>query len=80
MDNRSIEGRILATLRVILKRVLEFGVETTRENTETWDSLKHVELIFALEDEFCVEFSSEELSELNSVMQIAALIRAKNAT
>lgn len=80
MGRPTIEERVLCVLASILKRDLASDTDATRENTEGWDSLKHVELIFAIEDEFAMEFSEEELGGLDSVSRISSLIRAKNAT
>jgi acyl carrier protein len=35
-------------------------------STEEWDSLKHVELVFELESEFCLEFSPKDIAKLYS--------------
>lgn len=34
------------------------------DNKEVWDSLRRVEILFALEDEFEIQFSEEELATL----------------
>ena len=34
------------------------------DNKEVWDSLHRVEILFALEDEFEIQFSEEELTTL----------------
>jgi len=75
----SIEAKVVAILSSILKRDLDPGTQITRENTDGWDSLKHVELLFAIEDEFEVEFDEHEQGELDSVPKIVALLRAKHA-
>ena len=36
------------------------------DNWEIWDSLLRVEILFAIEDEFDIQFSEEELVELNT--------------
>ena len=40
--------------------------ESSREATEQWDSLKHMHLVMALEEEFGIEFDDREVSELSS--------------
>lgn len=75
----SIEEKVVAILSALLKRDLDPGTRITRENTDGWDSLKHVELLFAIEDEFEVEFDEYEQSELDSVSKIVSLVRAKHA-
>jgi len=40
--------------------------ESSRETTEQWDSLKHMYLVMALEEEFGIEFDDSEVSDLCS--------------
>ncbi len=71
----------IETLLNILTTVLKCPVtaESTRENTPQWDSLKHIEVIFILEDEFGIQFTEEEMGALNSVGKLAAKIAAHAA-
>jgi len=41
--------------------------ETSRSSIKDWDSLAHVKLILALEEEFDVRFTTDEVSSLQSV-------------
>ena len=75
----SIEERTIAILSALLKRNLDSAAQLTRENTAGWDSLKHVELLFAIEDEFGVEFDEQEQAELDSLAKIVSVVRAKHA-
>lgn len=43
-----------------------------------WDSLKKVEIIFALEDEFGVVFEQEEIAEIKTPNDILICIEKKN--
>ncbi|MFN7923992.1 MAG: acyl carrier protein [Bryobacteraceae bacterium] len=73
----------------ILDRVLHmmadiFGVPadtmtpaSSPDNVETWDSIKHLELVMALEQEFGVQFSPEEIEQLLSVELVASLVEEK---
>lgn len=79
MDIEEIKQIILTILRVILKQSFEGSIEVTRENTPSWDSLKHIEIIFAVEDELGVRLSEEDLSGLDSVDKIAKVIKSKYA-
>ena len=62
------------TDRVLSVMSKVFGCPVTEESTiETvaeWDSLRHMELIIALEHEFDVQFRTEELAELVTVPRI----------
>lgn len=60
------------------KRVFEvmsrvFGVpleqineESSPDYIESWDSLKHMNLVLALEEEFNIQFTDEQIAELMS--------------
>ena len=43
----------------------------------TWDSLRHMNLILALEEEFSVQFDDAELSSLTSFSKICSALEAK---
>lgn len=51
-----------------------------RANVPEWDSLKHMELVFALEDEFGVRFDEAEFPALSSPSAIAKIIAKHLAT
>jgi acyl carrier protein len=44
------------------------------ENIETWDSLRHMTLVFALEEEFGIQFGDEQIMEIVSVQLIIDVI------
>ncbi|MDH3339490.1 MAG: acyl carrier protein [Gammaproteobacteria bacterium] len=44
--------------------------ESSPENIERWDSLRHMQLVLALEDEFGVTFSDGDIPELLSLRAI----------
>ena len=47
---------------------------TTAEDIEDWDSLAHIALITAIQQEFGIKFTMQEVLELKNVGQIAELI------
>lgn len=79
MDRNQIEQTVLVVLATVLKRPFHNGADITRQNTPSWDSLKHIEIMFALEDELGTEFSEEELAKLDSVTKIVDAVLAKHA-
>ena len=79
MDRKQIEQTVLTVLAVVLKQPFREGAGITRQNTPSWDSLKHIEIMFALEDELGAEFTEAELSELDSVTKIVDAVLAKHA-
>lgn len=69
--NNQIEATVLLVLSVILKQPLSsFDSKSSMQNVSGWDSLKHIEIIFAIEEELSVQFSETELGELRSVSKI----------
>jgi acyl carrier protein len=42
-----------------------------------WDSLRHVTLLFRIEDEFGVEFKGDEAASLANVGELEAVLRQK---
>ena len=44
-----------------------------------WDSVRHLNLMLALEEEYGFEFLPEEMDEAKSVGQIAAMVASKRA-
>ncbi len=56
---------VIATLAAILK--CDVTADTSQSNTPQWDSLKHITIIFAIEDAFGVQFDEDELPRLTSV-------------
>jgi acyl carrier protein len=77
MDRQQIEHLVLAVLAAVLK--CEADVGTSRQNTPQWDSLKHIEIIFAVEDELDIEFSEKEMADLDSVAKIIDLALTSHA-
>ena len=51
--------------------------ESSPDTIPNWDSLQHLNLVLALEEEFRVQFSPEEIEQLLSVELVAALLNEK---
>lgn len=47
---------------------------TTSEDIEDWDSLEHINLIAAVEDEFKMRFKMKEVSGMKNVGEMMAII------
>ena len=54
-----------------------FAPDSSPDNIESWDSLQHLNLVLALEQEFRTQFTPEEIEQLLSVELIAALVEEK---
>jgi acyl carrier protein len=57
--------------------VAQITSESSPENTEAWDSVKHLNLILALEQEFGLGFEPEEYEEMSSVDRILGIVQNK---
>jgi len=68
MDHEQIKTTVLSVMSTVLK--CEVGEQASRENLPNWDSLKHIEVIFAIEDELNFQFPEDMLPALNSIERI----------
>jgi acyl carrier protein len=51
--------------------------QSSPESIEAWDSIHHLNLILAFEQEFGVQFEPEEVDEMNSVGRILHVLENK---
>ena len=56
---------------------LEISDNTSPASFSAWDSLGHIRLISALEDDLSLSFTLEEIEEMDSVRKILAVVTAK---
>lgn len=55
----------------------EINDDSSPENIENWDSLKHMMLIGAIEDEFDIQFTNDEMLELLNYKLIKLILTEK---
>ncbi|MGI9306080.1 MAG: acyl carrier protein [Gammaproteobacteria bacterium] len=79
MNNPPPDKQTRAEVRRIIAAVLKLPARDCfrRKETPEWDSLKNLEVFFALEDAFAVEFGEEEFTALDSCEALARAIAAK---
>ncbi len=75
MQRPEIEERVLDVLSTALKCTVT--AQSRRVDVAAWDSLKHIELVFAIEDELELQFTEDELGQLDSVAAIVDLALSK---
>ncbi|MBP3588334.1 MAG: acyl carrier protein [Clostridia bacterium] len=56
---------------------LTVGPNTTAKDVEDWDSLSHITLVSAVEDEFRMKFSMKEVVEMKNVGEMISIIEAR---
>lgn len=56
---------------------IELDEDTTAEDIDDWDSLNHITLISAVENEFGIKLTMGEVSGLDNVGALAEIIRRK---
>jgi len=68
----------------LLAEVLQLPVSTIADDlamkdVDVWDSLKHMELIVSLEDNFGIQLSFDEIVTMQSVREIKRVLRERGA-
>ena len=51
--------------------------DTTADDIEDWDSLEHINLISAVEDEFGIRFKMSEVSSMKNVEEMVEIIKTR---
>lgn len=70
MKNRSIlESEIAQLVSDILGE--KIGVDGRKDSAPSWDSLRHVEIIFAFEESYGIRLEVAEMASLRSVKDLA---------
>jgi len=74
-----VESAVRSMLEIVLKRPVGADEDVARENEEAWDSVRHIELLFMLEEEFEFTFSEDEMAELNTSGEIVDQVVARTS-
>jgi acyl carrier protein len=69
----------LARVKEIMSIVFEVPLESIQDDTadhsiESWDSLRHLNLILALEEAFAISIPDEEMGNLSNVPLIVLIV------
>jgi acyl carrier protein len=77
-QNKRVLPRVLAIAADVFQvPESSVGPGASPDTVETWDSLHHLSFVVALEQEFGVQFSPEEIEQLLSIELTAALLEEK---
>jgi acyl carrier protein len=67
---------IIAVFAQVFGRAPEqFGDDTAPANVDGWDSVRHVELVVALEERFNCMFDPDEVPDLTSLARIEDILK-----
>ncbi len=61
----------------VFKNAVTFSSELKREDVTLWDSLRHVQLLVAIENEFGVRFDGSDATKMNSISDILEILKEK---
>lgn len=67
-----MENEIIKIISQFLKS--EVTISSSRSDFDAWDSLRHVDIIFAIEEEFDIFFSEADLETLDDVKSFVAAV------
>jgi len=57
--------------------ISQIDLESSADTIETWDSLQHLTFVLAVEQEFGVQFTPEEIEKLISARRVVEILEAK---
>jgi acyl carrier protein len=73
-----IDDRLIEIFRTVFENDdLEVTASTSAADVEGWDSVAHITLIFAIEEEFGFQFSSSELEKARDVGDLQRVVRQR---
>ena len=76
--NNNIECRVKNIISAVFGIPIEgIGDESSTDTIESWDSLKHINMIVALEEEFNLEFTDDNITEMINMKLILAVLSEK---
>lgn len=78
MIDVTLSRRVVEVVADILgMKAAELRPESSPDTVDGWDSIRHLDLMIALEQEFGVVFAAQEIEEADSVEAISRLIASK---
>ena len=73
-----MDKRIKTIMSIIFEiPVDEINEKTSKETVKNWDSLKQMDLVVALEEDFSIEFNDDEIITLDSFSAIKKILGKK---
>ena len=78
MDAKELRKRLTEVFRDVFDDdSIVITADTTADDIEDWDSIEHITLIGAVEDELRMKFKMGEVSGMNNVGEMMKIIAAR---
>ncbi len=78
MDRSEITQKVTEIFRDLFEdERLIIGEQTTAADVEGWESLKHISLIEAVEEEFDIRFTMREVTGMKNVGEMLTIIEER---
>ncbi len=77
MTNEELNGRLRKVFTHVFGKSIPFDLSLTRQQAARWTSLKHVEFIIALEQEFAVRFDGSDATDMTSIPVVIERIQQR---
>ena len=74
VNMNSVRTLMAETFRLPVEAI---SSETATDNTDAWDSLKHMELIIGIEEKFGLSLDGDEIASMTSVQAVEDVLRTK---
>jgi acyl carrier protein len=79
MEEEMLNERVFNVISQVMKiPVKQINEHSSPENIAQWDSLQHMNLILALEEDFKIKFTYEEIVEMKDANLILKALHDKN--
>ncbi len=75
----SVQNRLHAVFTVVFAEKIDYQPDLKRTDAKGWDSLKHVELMIALEVEFDIRMDGADATAMTGVPQVLEIVEGKLA-
>jgi acyl carrier protein len=71
-----MEDKVFAIVSKVMSYPMSnINIDSSPDTIEEWDSVKHINLMMALEEEFDVQFSPDEISDMLNVKLILLTLK-----
>jgi acyl carrier protein len=79
-SSKDLQRRAQGIFREVFENPeLVISKETVADDIQNWDSLTHISLVIALEEEFEIEFSTQEVTSMANVGDLFAAIERRQS-